>query len=327
MRGARGSFTWAIAAALPLLLGACASMPRDAALPLDDPHERTNRYVMSMNQEALRPASEFVKTAIPGPAHDRIHDFNSNLKDPRIFVNNVLQGRPDAAVKTAVRFAVNSTLGVAGLIDVATRAGIPQQSGDFGQTMFVWGVPEGSYVVMPYMGPATTRDAVGSVVDMVTNPVSLVLGPAASIAFGPTTTVAVGSASIGSAGLTMTVGSAGLDAADRLGDFKTAEDASIDFYSFIRASYYQMRRAELRDALGLPPAVETMVLDDPDAGPATAAAPAPEKTRSASAPAAKRTASAPAVKRAASAPRPHAAGTAASGPGSASSASAAVDVR
>jgi phospholipid-binding lipoprotein MlaA len=252
-------------------------MPRDASLPLNDPHEAANRYVMSANQKVLRPAAEVVQKAIPGSVHDRVHDFNSNLKEPRIFVNDVLQGRASAALKTTVRFAVNSTLGIGGLIDVASRAGIPQQSGDFGQTMFVWGVPEGPYVVMPYMGPATTRDSVGTVVDMFTNPVSLVLGPATSVAFGPATTATVGYASVGSTGLTMTVGSAGLEAADRLGDFKMAEDASIDFYSFIRASYYQMRRAELRDALGLPPTVEA--LDDPDAPPARAFAPVPDKGR------------------------------------------------
>jgi phospholipid-binding lipoprotein MlaA len=309
MRGARSGFTWAMAGVVPLLLAACASMPKDASLPVDDPHEQTNRHVMAMNQEVLRPAATVIKTATPGPVHDRLHDLNSNLKEPRIFMNNILQGRPEAAVKTSVRFAVNSFFGIAGLFDVASRAGIPQQSGDFGQTLFVWGVPEGSYVVVPYLGPATTRDAVGSVVDMVTNPVSLALGPATSVVLGPATTVPA---------TTINVGSAGLDAADRLGDLKMAEDVSIDFYSFIRASYYQMRRAELRDALGLPPAVDTLALEDPDAEPAKTAEPAPGKARLASAPAAKRAASAPntkraasppATKRAASAPWPRATGT------------------
>jgi phospholipid-binding lipoprotein MlaA len=271
------SLTGAIAGVLSLLLGACASLPRDASLPVNDPHERANRYVMSANQKVLRPAAEVVQTAIPGPVHDRVHDFNSNLKEPRVFVNEVLQGRADAAVKTTVRFAVNSTLGIGGLIDVANRAGIPQQSGDFGQTMFVWGVPEGPYVVMPYMGPGTTRDSVGTVVDMFANPLSLVLGPATNMALGSAASAPVASASVGSTGLTMTIGSAGLDAADRLGDLKKAEDASIDFYSFIRASYYQMRRAELREAVGLPPVIDSPALDDPEAAPASAFAPVRDK--------------------------------------------------
>jgi ABC-type transporter lipoprotein component MlaA len=80
-----------------------------------------------------------------------LHDLNSNLKEPRIFVNNVLQLRFEAAAHTATRFVINSTVGLGGLLDVATREGIPQESGDFGQTLFVWGVAEGPYVVRPYL--------------------------------------------------------------------------------------------------------------------------------------------------------------------------------
>jgi phospholipid-binding lipoprotein MlaA len=288
MAGARRMLTWAMAGLLPLLLDACAGLPKDVSLPVNDPHENTNRHVMTVNQEALRPAATFVKTALPGPVHDRLHDFNTNLKEPRIFVNNVLQGRFEAAGKTGTRFVVNSIFGVAGIFDVAGQSGLAQQSGDFGQTLFVWGVAEGPYVVRPYLGPSTLRDAVGSTVDMVSNPVGLALAPATAV----------------------TIGSAGVDAADRLGDLKMAEDASIDFYSFIRSSYYQMRRAELREAVGLPPVVDSPALDDPEAESAVAAAPAPDATRSAAAPKAPaapatRSAAKPAKSRSASAPAPH----------------------
>src|SRR5215467_6866867 len=176
MRRARGGLKWATAWVLPLLLGACAGLPRDVSMLVNDPSEDMNRRVMAANQEVLRPASEFVKTAIPGPVHDRLHDLNSNLKEPRIFVNNVLQGRIEAAGKTGVRFAMNSIFGLGGLFDIASREGLEQQSGDFGQTLFVWGVAEGPYVVRPYLGPATLRDAVGSTVDMFDNPISLLFG-------------------------------------------------------------------------------------------------------------------------------------------------------
>jgi phospholipid-binding lipoprotein MlaA len=225
-------------------------------MPINDPNEGVNRQVMTANQELLRPASEFVKTAIPGPVHDRLHDLNSNLREPRILVNNVLQGRFEAAAHTSMRFISNSVFGLGGLFDIASRGGMPQESGDFGQTLFVWGVAEGPYVVRPYLGPATLRDAVGSTVDMFSNPMGWFLGP----------------------NMAITAGSAGVDAVDRLGQLKMAEDASIDFYSFIRSSYYQMRRAELRDALGLPPVVEspaTADLEDPDPGASPPAAPPP----------------------------------------------------
>src|SRR5215470_4319340 len=282
MRCARGGVRWAIACVLPLLLGACAGLPRDASMPVNDPNEDVNRHVMAANQEVLRPASEFVKTAIPGPVHDRVRDLNSNLKQPRIFVNNVLQGRGDAAAHTGARFLMNTLFGLGGLVDVASHAGLPQESGDFGQTLFVWGVAEGPYVVRPYLGPATMRDAVGSTVDMFSNPFGWFLGP----------------------NLAITAGSAGVDAVDRLGQLKQAEDASIDFYSFVRSAYYQTRRAELREALGQPAVVESPatsdLYDDPEPN---AKPPAPAPTgRSASAPKASRSATAPKANRSASAP-------------------------
>jgi phospholipid-binding lipoprotein MlaA len=220
-------------------------------MPISDPNEAANRDVLATNQRVLGPVSEAVRTAVPGPVHDRLHDLNSNLKEPRIFLNNVLQLRLDAAARTAGRFVVNSTVGIGGLFDVAGREGIAQQSGDFGQTLFVWGVAEGPYVVLPYMGPATTRDAVGSIVDMVGNPLGWLVATQIAVS---TTQMAV------------SAGTTGVDAVDRLGQLKQAEDASIDFYSFIRSGYYQTRRAELREAIGLPSAVEspaTTELDDP----------------------------------------------------------------
>jgi phospholipid-binding lipoprotein MlaA len=184
------------------------------------------------------------------------------LKEPRILVNNVLQLRFDAAARTTTRFVLNTTVGMAGLFDVAGGQGVAQQSGDFGQTLFVWGVSEGPYLVWPYLGPSTLRDAAGSVVDMAANPLGWLIG--AQVALAPTQ-------------VAVTAGTTTVDAVDRLGQLKTAEDASLDFYSFVRSSYYQMRRAELREAVGLPSVVEspaTSDIDDApdDAGQAVAAA-------------------------------------------------------
>ena len=262
MRLARVWSKWAIAWITAIHLSACASMPRDASLPVSDPNENANRQVLAANQRILGPVSEGVRAAVPGPVHERLHDLNANLKEPRILVNNLLQARFDAAARTTARFVVNTTVGLGGLVDVAGHNGIAQQSGDFGQTLFVWGVSEGPYTVWPYLGPSTTRDAVGSVVDMAANPLGWLIGTQIALA---TTQVAV------SAGTTT------VDAVDRLGQLKTAEDASIDFYSFVRSSYYQMRRSELREAIGLPSVVEspaTADLDDTpdDAGQAVATA-------------------------------------------------------
>src|SRR5262249_58888104 len=166
MRRARLWSRWATACVSALLVSACAGAPRDASLPMSDPNEKANRQVLAANQQILGPISEGVRAAVPGPVHDRLHDLNSNLKEPRILVNNVLQLRFDAAARTTTRFVVNTTVGIGGLFDVAGRNGIAQQSGDFGQTLFVWGGSEGPYVVWPHLGPATPRAAVGAGADI-----------------------------------------------------------------------------------------------------------------------------------------------------------------
>jgi phospholipid-binding lipoprotein MlaA len=143
-----GGWAEAMALLLPLLASAC-GVPRDASMPVRDPHEEINRYVMAANLHVLRPVSEAVKATVPSPVRDRVHDFNSNLKEPRIFVNNILQFRLNAAARTATRFVLNSAFGIGGLFDIANREGLPPESGDFGQTLFVWGVSEGPYVVRP----------------------------------------------------------------------------------------------------------------------------------------------------------------------------------
>jgi phospholipid-binding lipoprotein MlaA len=244
----------AVLAALSLLLAACAGVPRDASLPVNDPNEQWNRQMMAATVTVMRPAAQVVG-AIPGPVHDRLRDFNSNIKEPRILVNNVLQGRFEAAHTTFARFLQNTVFGFGGLFDLAGREGLQQVSGDFGQTLFVWGVAEGPYVVRPYLGPATLRDAVGSTVDMFADPVGWATGSRVALS----------------------VGASVLEATERLGQLKQAEDASIDFYSFVRSTYYQMRRAELREAIGLSGDIASPALDDPEAAPAAQAPPAPGK--------------------------------------------------
>ena len=106
MRRAQGLGRWAITWALPMLMSACAGVTRDASMPVSDPNEGLNRQVLAANQQVLRPVSEAVKTVVPGPIHDRLHDLNSHLKEPRILVNDSLQGRFEAAAHTAGRFVV-----------------------------------------------------------------------------------------------------------------------------------------------------------------------------------------------------------------------------
>jgi len=217
---------------LPLFVGACAGVQRDASLPINDPNEQQNRAALEVNQATLHPLSVAVKAVTPGPIHDRLHDLNANLKEPRIFANDILQGRFSAALHTAVRFMTNSTIGIGGLFDVAAIGGLPQESGDFGQTLFVWGVEPGPYVIFPYLGPSTLRDGFGTGVDMAADPLGWTMG--------------------NFLGMAPSIASGTLDGTVRLRELKEAEDASIDFYAFLRSAYYQTRRAQLREAIGLP---------------------------------------------------------------------------
>ncbi len=237
MRGAERWIAGPIAGALAALVSGCAGVPRDPSLPIDDPWEQTNRGVLRANQVVLDPVANVVKT-LPGPVLNRVQDLDGNLKEPRIFANDVLQGRLGAAGITLERFVFNSIFGLGGLVDVATPGGLPKQSGDFGQTLFVWGVTPGPYVEQPYYGPATLRDSFGGAVDTVGDPLGWVVG-------------------YWLIGWPWAAGSAGVSATAHLGQWKEAENASIDFYSFLRSDYYQTRRAELREALGLPAVVES----------------------------------------------------------------------
>jgi phospholipid-binding lipoprotein MlaA len=249
------------------LLAGCASTRQDPSAEIADPYEATNRAVLRSNQAVLGPVARAFHAVLPDPVHDRLSDFDANLKEPRIFANDLLQFRLDAAAKTAGRFVINTTFGIGGFYDLAGHEGLPQQSGDFGQTLYVWGVNSGPYLVLPVFGPSNARDAVGLGVDIATDPV----GWALATQFGHAANVGV----------------TGLDFATQVDQLKQAEDTSVDFYSFLRSSYDQSRRAQLREAVGLPNLVDTPadfatpadVPASPHKKPRTKARPKPRRSR------------------------------------------------
>jgi phospholipid-binding lipoprotein MlaA len=253
MRGVERWIGWLGAVGLAGLVSACAGTPHDVSLPIYDPNEQFNRGVLHLNQVVLDPPATVVKS-VPGVIRNRFEDLNANLKEPGVLANNILQGRINAAGITVGRIIFNTTFGLGGLFDVAAQGGLPQQTGDFGQTMFVWGVPAGSYTVTPYFGPSTQRDAIGGIVDTFGDPVGIVGG----IYFG----------------WPWGIGSGALSAVAHLAQWKQAESSSVDFYTFLRSSFYQTRRNQLREAVGLPPEVESPATAGPIVGQPTTAAPA-----------------------------------------------------
>ncbi|MCS6891440.1 MAG: VacJ family lipoprotein, partial [Rhodovarius sp.] len=146
-----------------------------------DPWERMNRGLMDLSlaidDNIARPVAETYRAVVPEYGRTRIRLFLRNLGEPLIFAHNLLQLRPDAAGVTLARFALNTTLGGLGLFDVATDRGLPRQSGDMGQTLARYGIPDGPFLFVPIAGPSTLRDAVGDAADGLLNPVSLVLDP------------------------------------------------------------------------------------------------------------------------------------------------------
>lgn len=160
-----------------LLVSACAA-PQPAATPYD-PYEGTNRAMHAVNRgidrALVRPTAKVYGFALPKPAKQGISNFAGNLDLPGDVVNGILQGDGEAAANNTLRFALNSTLGLAGLFDPASALGLTHDKTDFGETLHVWGMAEGPYVELPGLGPSTVRDTLGTVVDIAANPVSLIL--------------------------------------------------------------------------------------------------------------------------------------------------------
>jgi phospholipid-binding lipoprotein MlaA len=161
------------------LLTACATQ-RAANGPQDvnDPFEKWNRAMfnvtLAVDKAVLRPSAVVYQKVLPQPIRDSVRSFLNNLDSPIIFTNDILQGELKRAKETFVRAAVNSTLGIGGLFDVAEKWGIPRHREDFGQTLAIYGVGEGPYLFIPLIGPANPRDLLGYGTDFFFDPLTYV---------------------------------------------------------------------------------------------------------------------------------------------------------
>ena len=233
-------------AVLAVLAAGCSTSKDPEAIAQNDPYESTNRAISDFNSSVdnavAKPVAKFYNRAVPEFARTGLHNFLTNLDKPVTFGNDILQGEAERAGETLGRFTVNTTLGVAGLVDVASMIGIPDHTEDFGQTLGTYGVGEGPYLVLPFMGPNPPRDLAGNIVD-------IFIDPTTYIKFhGSDTWYAVRS------------GANVLDLRARNVDtLEQIERTSIDVYASTRSLYRQYRNAEIRN--GKP---DTTQADTPD---------------------------------------------------------------
>lgn len=220
----------------------CATVPEgdpDAMAAYEeanDPLEPMNRYFFEVNygldELFLKPIAGWYYIALPNPAQDGVRNFLRNLSSPVILANDLFQGETDRAGTTLVRFLVNSTLGIGGILDVASEMGFAYHDEDFGQTLAVHGAEEGPYLVLPLIGPSNPRDLTGRVVDVFLDPLTY-------IAHGHDTLEGLMYAR---SGLTV------VDSRARnLKTFDEIREGSLDYYATIRSLYRQRRSDAIRN--------------------------------------------------------------------------------
>ena len=203
-----------------------------------DPFETVNRFIFAINEALdvilLKPAAATYRFLIPEFARDSVRNVIRNLKAPVIFANELWQGKDEEASETLVRFGINSTIGLAGLIDVADSFGYKYHSEDFGQTLGFYGTEPGPYLVLPLFGPSSVRDAIGLGVDSLIDPWSYVLDAAK---VEEKDEILLGRRIAG-----------GIDKRSRnIENIEELQRDAVDFYARIRSLYLQNRRNLIKD--------------------------------------------------------------------------------
>jgi len=203
----------------------------EAPASYPDPFEPANRKVLDANEALDRwifePVTRAYRALVPDPAERAVSRVFRNLSEPASAVNHLLQGEPKLAGETLLRFTVNSTAGLGGIVDVAGgREDLPEHHTDFGATLYRYGTPSGPYLVLPVLGPSTARDAVGDLVDRA--PQLYLLGGTEQILLGTSNGISLRSEQ-----------DQALDA---------LRSSSVDFYAALRAAYYLSRESELGGA-------------------------------------------------------------------------------
>ena len=216
------------------MLTACSSAPNGSSIEINpdprDPYQSLNRKVYTFNKvldkTLLAPVVGVYENATPDVVEKGVSNFFSNLSDVGNFLNHGLQLKPKKAGKDLGRLVINTTLGLGGIIDVASNLGIYQEPEDFGQTLGYWGVSPGPYIVLPFLGPSTLRDTGALLIDAGSNPINRYDPLAHRLVI-----------------LAIQV----VDLRHQLGDLESL--ISGDAYIFLREAYLQRREHLIRDGV------------------------------------------------------------------------------
>ncbi|MEO9102111.1 MAG: VacJ family lipoprotein [Burkholderiaceae bacterium] len=210
-----------------LLTAGCATVTRPSET---DPLESYNRSMFAFNETldraVLKPVATGYQMVVPELVRAGVGNVFDNMRDAWSFVNNVLQAKPTAAADSALRFGVNTVMGVGGLFDVAGEMRIPRHTEDFGQTLGYWGVRSGPYLVLPLLGPSTVRDTAALPIDLFVGDPVQYLDPL---------------------GLRLSLTALRIvdTRADLLSTSSLLSDIALDKYTFVRDAYLQLRRASI----------------------------------------------------------------------------------
>ncbi len=235
--GTGRKFSLMMAALLCLGVSACSTTGHtvDGDMVIDDPLEDVNRVTHSVNEAldkgVLEPVARGYRAATPKAFRLALRNFLRNLKSPVIIGNQILQGDLEGTANSTLRMIVNTLAGFGGILDLATDGGVPYEPEDFGQTLAVWGVDNGPYLVIPVLGPSTVRDASGMLVDAYLDPIRIYLFNTDQEGWHYAR-----------------IGASVIDQREELLDMiDDLRRNSFDYYAALRSAYIQRRQALVND--------------------------------------------------------------------------------
>jgi phospholipid-binding lipoprotein MlaA len=238
-----------------ILFAGCATVRPHQSRDAMDPHEHINRksydFTDMVDRNVLKPVADAYVDHVPKPVRRSVGNFYDNLGYPETILNDFLQGKVRQGFQDTMRLGINSTIGIAGLFDVASPMGLPLHSEDFGQTLAVWGVDSNTYLFIPLFGPSSYRDATSIPVSILTNMLFYVgtfLGP---YAIGNAIAIPLSILGI-------------IDLRARLsGPMSLRDQAALDPYLFVRDAYLQQRKHVIHDGNPPPESYDDQLEEEP----------------------------------------------------------------